>query len=90
MSSVESFGVKGVPFIVITNRNGYVVWQGRYCAYDYASFELFAVHTLSELSSTAGKCTLKNCDLCSTDITIDQEMKGMIAQVASTLCHLAQ
>ena len=76
MSSVEPFDVRGVPYIVVTNKNGYVVWQGRHCAYDYASFELFVVHTLSELASN-GKCTLKNCELCTADITIDQEMKGI-------------
>ncbi len=71
-SSLDLFDVKGVPSIVILNRSGYIVWKGRFCAYDYSSFESFMHHTLSECISA--KCPIQNCEICNNEFSIENEI----------------
>ena len=73
-SSLDLFDVKGVPSIVILNRSGYMLWKGRFCAYDYPTFESFMHHTLSECIDA--KCPIQACEICNNDISIDSELYG--------------
>lgn len=72
-SVLETMGIKGVPLILIT-RNDRIAWKGRFCAFDYAHFECFMHHTLSECAQT--RCPVLSCELCSEDVSIDTEIIG--------------
>ena len=74
-SSIDSFDIKGVPTIAIVNKNGYIVWKGRYCAYEFSQFESFMNHTVTcEVNNL--NCPIKNCELCSADTSIEKELNG--------------
>ena len=75
VSSVDPFKVKGVPSIVIVNKSGHIVWRGRYCSWDFASFEGFLNHALSECMDT--RCSVRNCDCCRGEISIDKEISEL-------------
>lgn len=74
VSSVEHFDVRGVPSICVVNKNGMIVWKGRYCAYDFTYFECFLHHILSEVLDT--KCPVLNCEFCIGELSIDKELSG--------------
>ena len=74
-SSIDSFDIKGVPTIAIVNKNGYIVWKGRYCAYEFSHFESFMNHTVtSEVNNL--NCPIKNCELCMADTSIEKDLNG--------------
>lgn len=75
ISSIDGFEVKGVPLIYIINRHCQIVWKGRYCSYDYASFDSFMNHTLSEVNGV--HCPVTNCEICRNDNTIEKELNGI-------------
>ena len=75
MTAAEQFEIKGVPTLVVLNRSGQLVWKGRYCAYDFNYFECFLQHTISE--SLNSKCPVVDCDLCSNDLSIENEINGI-------------
>jgi hypothetical protein len=85
-SSVDQLDIKGVPSILILNTFGDIAWKGRYCAYDYSSFESFLHHAISETNET--KCpNNNNCFCCQEkDISIEKE----IIEVRSMLTSINQ
>ncbi|CAD5112727.1 DgyrCDS1945 [Dimorphilus gyrociliatus] len=42
------YGVQGVPSIVIIHPDDYISWKGRYCAFDYHSFDAFITFILRQ------------------------------------------
>ena len=72
----QTFDIKGVPTILVVNKEGLLAWKGRNCAYDYLTFENFLNHILSESLST--KCPIFGCENCKEDISIENEMSGSI------------
>ena len=76
VSSIEPFDIRGVPTIAIVNKSGLIVWKGRYCAYDFASFEAFMNHTLSEVNKEM--CPVTNCEICIADTSIERELAGTL------------
>ena len=75
VSSVEPFKIKGVPSICIVNKSAQIVWRGRYCSWDFASFEAFLSHALSECMEQ--RCSVRNCDCCRAEISIDKEISEL-------------
>ncbi|XP_023933288.1 uncharacterized protein LOC106180596 isoform X1 [Lingula anatina] len=59
------YGVIGVPTLVIIHPEDYIAWQGRFCAFEYESFENGMHHTFSEALGEA--CTVPGCELCKQD-----------------------
>ena len=60
----------------MVNTEGLVVWKGRYCAYDYQTFENFMNHMLSECFYT--KCPVIECENCKEEISIEYETNGSL------------
>ncbi|ESO91438.1 hypothetical protein LOTGIDRAFT_153880 [Lottia gigantea] len=77
MDLTELLGVVGVPTMFIIHPQGYMAWHGRYCAYDYTSFNGFMKHTLNEVIHQP--CPVSNCDCCNNNMSIDEEALGFLA-----------
>ena len=85
-SSVDQFDLKGVPTVMILNKNGQMIWKGRHCVCHYRNFENFMNHTFSELNETS--CTNESCELCSNDSTIDPELFELRSEQKSLTHYL--
>ena len=71
---MDTYDIKGLPTLMILNRNSLLTWKGRYCCYEYTMFENFLNHTISEIIEL--KCPITNCEICFNDTSIDQELHG--------------
>ncbi|XP_055882729.1 uncharacterized protein LOC106055997 isoform X2 [Biomphalaria glabrata] len=89
MDLADILGIAGVPTFLFIHPEGYIAWHGRYCAYDYPSFEAFMKHTLSEVLRQP--CYVFHCDSCKGETTVDEVMALQLPSVisASQTRHLA-
>ncbi|GFR62047.1 fibronectin, partial [Elysia marginata] len=71
MDLTELLGIAGVPTFLFIHPDGHIAWHGRYCVFDYASFDAFMRHTLSEVMRQP--CPVFNCDICKSDTTVDED-----------------
>ena len=77
ISSIDPFEIKGVPTIAIVNKNGYIVWKGRYCAYEFGQYEAFLNHTVTcEVNNL--NCPVTKCELCAADNSAEKELSGTL------------
>lgn len=74
LSILDVYDIKGLPTLMIFNKNGLLAWKGRYCCYDFINFENFMNHNLSEVIDV--RCPVINCEACIFDTNIDQDLNG--------------
>jgi hypothetical protein len=71
---LDIYDIKGLPSIMILNKNSLLAWKGRHACYEYIQFENFMHHTLSEVMDT--RCSVMNCEICIYDINIEKDLHG--------------
>lgn len=71
---MNTYDIKGLPLMMIVNKDGYLCWKGRHCCFEYSQFENFMHHTLSEVIDAT--CPVSSCDICQNETNIDRELHG--------------